>query len=64
MDHALSFPPGGDEVWKYWWVVYGCRYDVADTMVCEVCGENPLVEAKKAFLGRVEGGGRKKNAGS
>jgi hypothetical protein len=24
MDHALSFPPGG-EVWKYWWVVYWCR---------------------------------------
>ena len=28
------------------WVLH---YDVADTMVCEVCGQNPLVRAKKAY---------------
>ena len=44
MDHALSFPPGGEVVSIGGWCWVAAKMMTADTMVC---GENPLVRPKR-----------------
>ena len=44
MDHALSFPPGGEVVSIGGWCWGAAKMMTADTMVC---GENPLVRPKR-----------------